>query len=216
MISFEKETTLRSLNGGSSQVYLIMMKPHLFIDFDGTLCHDKFWRSSPTQFQELIQSFLFQENTDLINKWMRGYYTSEQINQLVADKISVDRNWLWNIFVDDCKTMRVSSDTLEMISLLRNKFSVVLITGNMDCFDRFTVPSLKLDKYFDLIVNSYNERMLKDENNGLTFSKLAGNTIKSSILIDDSEKVCKMFTSLGGTALQVTPAKNIDYYLKTI
>ena len=145
-----------------------MMKPHLFIDFDGTLCHDKFWRSSPTQFQELIQSFLFQENTDLINKWMRGYYTSEQINQLVADKISVDRNWLWNIFVDDCKTMRVSSDTLEMISLLRNKFSVVLITGNMDCFDRFTVPSLKLDKYFDLIVNSYNERMLKDENTELS------------------------------------------------
>lgn len=192
------------------------MKKYLFIDFDGTLCHDRFWRSLPSELYKKVQNFLFCENKHIAYQWMRGYYTSEQINQLVADGVGIDRDLLWNLFVDDCKTMKVSQSTLKKIDGLRGRFSVILVTGNMDCFDRFTVPSLKLNEYFDNIINSYNEGILKDENNGLTFTQLAGDAIHNSFLIDDSEGVCKAFSRLGGRALQVTKVKNIDYLLKTI
>lgn len=38
------------------------MKPILFIDFDGTLCHDRFWRNIDASGFEKIQNFLFGEN----------------------------------------------------------------------------------------------------------------------------------------------------------
>lgn len=194
-------------------------KPALFIDFDGTLCHDRFWRSLPHEPYEKIQTLLFGDDRQMINDWMFGGYTSEQVNELVSREINFPYQELWDVFVEDCKTMNVSTQTLEKIGKLKSEFQTVLITGNMDCFDRFTVPSLHLNKYFDKIANSYTEKRFKSDQNGASFTKVLnemGAGVGKSIVIDDSPKTCEVFTGLGGIAYLIGSDKDVDYYLDRI
>jgi FMN phosphatase YigB (HAD superfamily) len=112
--------------------------------------------------------------------------------------------------------MQVSKRTLERLSWLRSRYIVILLTGNMDSFSRFTVPTLGLEKYFDYISNSYHEGRLKTDNNGEIFRMFTdrfGVALRECILIDDSLGACRMFEALGGVAYLVTAEKNIDYYL---
>ena len=43
-----------------------MKKQNIFIDFDGTICFDYFWRSAPKEINATIVKFLFQDNVHLI------------------------------------------------------------------------------------------------------------------------------------------------------
>jgi len=188
----------------------------LFVDFDGTICHDRFWRSLPKEENALVQNELFIKSEELVADWMRGNYTSEEINVFVSNETNLSYNQIWNVFVDDCKNMYVDPEILEFVKKLREKFHLVLITGNMDCFDRFTVPTLRLEEYFDVVVNSYTEGCLKTDKNGETFTKYLKGSIEDSLLIEDSLTSCTTFTDLGGTALQVTPTNKTLTYLRDI
>ena len=195
------------------------MKPILFVDFYRTLNHEIYWRSLPSNLQKKVEEFLFANNKAVINDWMRGEYTSEEINKLLAKKLNVPFDYLWEIFVKDCKTMLVSEETLKKIARLRDKFIVVLITGNMDSFNAYTIPALKLEKYFDYISNSFDEKKHKNDEEGILFreySKKFNSPLSKSFLIDDSDSVCKIFTALGGTAYKVDEEKDADYYLDAL
>lgn len=184
----------------------------LFIDFDGTICHDKFWRSLTKKDYAKVQNLLFSGGNQIASDWMRGAYSSEEINQLVAKETGVEYDYLWNVFVRDCQTMQVEPEVLKSISNLRGRFHVVLITGNMDCFSRFTVPSLRLNKYFDAIVNSFDEKCLKSENDGHSFRKHVRGEISDAVLIEDSENNCKTFENIGGTAYRInSPSDTLKY-----
>src|SRR3989344_5366772 len=100
------------------------MKPILFIDFDGTLCHDRFWRSIDVSSFEKIQNFLFGENKSMVNEWMRGAYSSEYINQLISKKLNIPFEEVWNIFVTDCESMNIPSDVLNRIQNLRKSYYI--------------------------------------------------------------------------------------------
>jgi len=119
------------------------MKPILFIDFDGTLCHDRFWRNIDADSFEQIQNFLFSENKLVIQDWMKGVYSSEDINRLISKELNIPFEKIWKVFVEDCKNMTISSNTLNRIEKFRKDYTTVLITDNMDCFTRFTVPNNK-------------------------------------------------------------------------
>lgn len=195
------------------------MRPLLFIDFDGTLCHDKFWRSLDADTANKIENFLFREDTTLVNEWMRGKYTSEQINQMMADKFGFEYEKLWGVFVKDCETMSISQDVLNKIRGLRAKYTVVLATSNMDCFERFTVPALKLHDYFDGVESTHTSGFLKDDPSGKFFTALAekyGLSLKGAMLIDNSMRTCRLFETLGGSAKLVTTDNNLLYWLEQI
>lgn len=150
---------------------------------------------------------------------MRGTYTAEEINKFLAEKTGIPFEELWELFVQDCKTMQVSQEILDKLSTLRNKYTVILVTGNMDSFTRFTVPVLGLEKYFDHINNSFFERKFKDDNGGEVFTKYAealNISLKNSILLDDSAKACKTFENLGGTAYLITPELSVNHFLERI
>ena len=141
---------------------------------------------------------------------------AEDINKMIAREINMPYDQLWNIFVRDCCTMRVSYETLAKLSQLRSKYTCILMTVNMDSFSRFTVPALNLDKYFDIISNSYYEGKGKTDRNGEIFTEYAqrsGVSLRDCILIDDGEDACTIFEDLGGTAFLVTVSQDIDYYL---
>lgn len=188
----------------------------LFVDFDGTICHDHFWRSLPANENKQIQDFLFNGNNTYVVDWMKGVYTSQEINKLAAKETGLAYEFLWQTFVVDCKNMYVQKEILEILLILRNKYYIVLITGNMDCFSRFTVPSLKLKDYFNVIVNSCDEKQLKTDNNGYSFTKYCKGNIIDSVLIEDSEKSCEIFKSLGGKAYKVNHKNDTLRYLNDL
>ena len=194
-----------------------MIKPILFIDFDGTICHDKYWRSlSPAMFQK-VQQIVFGDDRAMLNDWMKGKYTAEEVNTYLANELHIPFEELWNIFVEDCKTMQVSKEVLQKLDSLRSVYTVILITGNMDSFSRFTVPALQLDSYVDHINNSFFEGKFKSEDGGSLFMKYVdalGAPMHESVLIDDSAKICALFNQLGGKAYQVTADQDIMYHLE--
>jgi FMN phosphatase YigB (HAD superfamily) len=193
-----------------------MNKPILFVDFDGTICFDRYWRSLQPEKFEMIQKLIFGEDKTLLNNWMRGVYTAEEINKIVSENIGVPYEELWDLFVKDCETMQVSKDVLEKLNGLRSKYIVILVTGNMDSFSRFTVPALELDKYFDHINNSFFDGKLKTDNKGQVFieyAKAFGVALNECIFLDNSPKACEVFDKLGGKAFLITPERNIGYYL---
>jgi len=195
------------------------MKPLLFVDFDGTLCFDKFWRSIDEEHFKKIQSIIFKKDSVLLNSWMRGRHRSEIINLLLAEDLGIPYETLWEWFVHDCKTMAVSLSALEKVRALRTKFRSILITDNMDCFSRFTVPSLALDKHFDHVVNSADSGRFKLDNEGEVFWDLvqeAHVSMDDCVLIDNSKATCQQFLELGGTACFVDEKKTAEYWLNRL
>ncbi len=179
----------------------------LFVDFDGTLSDDKFWRSLPEKQYQAIQKLFFKDNTQMVGDWMRGRYTAEEINQYASETLNIPYQELWDLFVDDCRTIRVSEVVLDTIKALRQKYTVGLVTGNMDSFRRFTIPALSLDDYFDFISSSYDERKHKTDNEGELFVEYAKRLdvdISDCILIDDNDRCCELFSDHGGRAIQVS------------
>lgn len=177
----------------------------VFIDFDGTICMDRYWRSLPAEQHSALQSLLFGEDPKLANDWMRGNYTAEDVNQYAAEKLGIPYDELWQCFVSDCKTMYVSPELLAQLAVVRKTHVLVLMTGNMDSFHRFTVPALELENHFDYISNSYYERKHKTDINGELFTDWSSKLqipLSKIHLIDDSATCCTFFDALGGTAHQ--------------
>ena len=194
-------------------------KPILFCDFDGVLCHDRFWRTLKASDQEQIQKLLFSADKRLVEAWMRGQHSAEEISKIVSEKIDVPFEVVWSSFVDECKTMEVSARALDCLSQLRDRYVLVLITGNMDSFGRFTVPALRLDEYFDAISSSFDEGQFKTDNGGDLFLRYAqqfGVSIRDCLVLDDSAHVCGVFESLGGAAFRVTPEQDVLVHLKNL
>jgi FMN phosphatase YigB (HAD superfamily) len=147
---------------------------------------------------------------------MRGKYSSEEINQYISDRLELPFEKIWDIFVQDCNSMKIPEVTLQWVHDFRNRYTTILATDNMDCFSRFTAPANKLDRYFDVISNSFDHGMFKEDNGGELFKYLAeehGAKIDGCILIDDSKKVCDIFSGIGGRACFVTNKTPLDYWL---
>lgn len=194
-------------------------KPILFVDFDGTICHDRFWRSLAPEMDAKIQALLFGQDTARVRDWMLGKYSAEEINQFVADDINMPFETLWPLFVKECETMHVDQSVLERLSALRSAFTLILITGNMDSFSRFTVPALKLARYFDHISNSYDEGRHKTDHAGQIFADYARKyqaDISTSVLIDDSKNACEIFALLGGKSCHITAGRDINHFLSAL
>lgn len=186
------------------------MKQLLFVDFDGVLSHTYFWHSLKNlnhplhDYADCIDDFLFKQNRELINEWMVGKHTSEDINQFIAENLNIPYSQLFDVFKKDCANMKISKNILKKLAELKQKYYLILATGNMDSFDRFTLPAEKeLSQVFDEIHNSFNFGLLKTSNGGEYFKNVVINkkvAFDHCYLIDDSQKTCNLFESLGGKA----------------
>lgn len=197
-----------------------MNKQNIFIDFDGTICFDYFWRSAPQEVNKIITKFLFQDNTTLIENWMRGNLSSKNIVTLIAENTGLDYDLIYDILVKDCQNMYISPELLQAISDLGKNNTTILITDNMDCFNHFTKPALRLEKYFSYVFNSYDFGILKDDTtSGGLFKKVCDIykfDITKSVLVDNSEENCTIFTKLGGRAFLVKNSDDTLSILQTI
>lgn len=189
----------------------------VFIDFHGTLCHDLFWRSLPGEHQARIQSFLARDGHAMLTPWMRGELSAEAVNHKVAEATGMPFQSVWASFVRECETMHIQATALKAIDRLRQDAVVLLVTDNMDCFSRFTVPALGLDRHFDGISNSSETGILKADGNGAIFRQLAehwGMHEDACTLLDDSADACANVTAMGGRAIRIERRGDLDLALQ--
>jgi len=180
----------------------------LFVDFNGVISQNNFWHTLANpehelhQFHERIETFLFRENTQILKDWMLGNYTSEQIHNILEEKIGVPFEKLYPIFVEETSYIDISNNILDEVKQLRSQYITILITDNMDSFDRFTVKfNSVLTDSFDEIHNSYNMKQFKASLGGKYFKETIariGAVTPNCLLIDDSLNNCALFEKIGG------------------
>lgn len=193
------------------------MKNTVFVDFDGTICFNRFWEHLPAAEYQAIQAVLFNpDNGELIREWMRGKHSMEDICVMVSRDTGLSFKYLLKEFTTSACAFSVSETVLELIQQLRDQFHVVLITGNMDSFHRYTALALKLESYFDVIANSWEVGLLKTDDHGSIFRKFVRGAIEDSYLIEDSAASCETFCQLGGTALQVTHETSAEDHIRLL
>lgn len=206
-----------------------MVKPKIvFIDWHNTLCNYKFFwhleksdNKSQNELFKITTDSLFVKNTSLclIPDWLRGKYTSEQIFKDLSKNISVDFDIIFNEFVKSYKDMELISPNIpNLIKKLKRKgIKFYLATDNMDSFERWVVPELKLDKLFDGILNSYNLKALKmdvdEDGNSLFFKdilKKNGVIPSETILFDDSEDKDERLAKYGINYIRINEDNNLE------
>lgn len=201
-----------------------MDKKVIFIDWYGTLSDSKFWDHLDSPSFELIGNSLFGNLKHLINPWMRGEYTAEDVIHQVSLASNLDQKYLLREFIYSCTNMVVPRSALQLIKELRQKGTRVFIaTDNMDSFSRWTTPSLSLNIHFDGILNSSDIKSLKrdfgESGCSLFFHKfLTENHLQPSdcILIDDNEDVDDQIKKYGIKYLKIDKSANLSLTLQKL
>jgi FMN phosphatase YigB (HAD superfamily) len=182
----------------------IASKPLIFIDFHGTLSTGTFWNTLPAEPLATIQQEIF-ENEVFLRDWMRGGLNCHDACRYAAHLTGLSEEYLQFELFRSCTKFSVDPSILDLIVELRSSFRTVLITANMDCF-KIVIKNLNLYSVFDEIINSADYGLLKEDNHGLLFEKVANgfaSSLQEAILIDDSASVCDIFSGLGGRSVQV-------------
>ena len=203
-----------------------MAKNILFLDFNGVLSQKTFWfslsrPSHPShRFFAPLQTYLFGENIDIVKKWMKGGYTSEQVVKMVADAIDAPYAQLLRQFITDAVNLDVSVSILKNILILKKEYIIVLMTDNMDSFSRFTLPAhAQISETFDEIFVSCEQKVFKTEENCAAFESIIakyGAVKENCILLDDSVRNCAAFEVFGGQAVIVKGVAQTNKQLKKI
>jgi FMN phosphatase YigB (HAD superfamily) len=175
----------------------------VFIDWYQTLSISTFWSHLTDSHHknhalyEPLRRALFEEQNQVFEGWLVGNINSERVMEILAQHTGIPYELIWDEFVVGFQHQSlVSEDIYDFIRDLRmSGVKVAIATDNMDCFNRWCVPALKLDEHFDDILNSFNIGHLKKEIAGkrsLFFDAyLERNNIGpgESILFDDSPNV---------------------------
>jgi len=194
----------------------------LFLDWYGTLSSELFWpkiKNDDPKLSKRIEDILFNYPSELIRQWMLGIITAETICDVIAKNDSSTSTMLFDALIESCAGMCVDSNIIETIQKLRDDHHIVLVTDNMDCFSRFTVPQTGIAEWTDAILNSADLKRFKTDEQGKTFFDAARDLhipFHQTICIDDSSVTCDVVRSLGGTAMQTTGVEKTLEILKGI
>jgi len=200
----------------------------IFIDWNKTLSDSFFWwhlqnvMHPHNKHLEAIEKSMFQKNRHLINPWMRGEYTLEDIVKILSDDSGVSQDIILNELVESCRQMQyVSEEIPELINKIRNKgIKMVIATDNMDTFERFTVPSMRLKDIFDDFLISHSLRVLKGDvqENSIPFfdGYLNKNnlTYMETVLLDDCADYTGVYDRLGLQIIQIISPEKLVNVLK--
>ena len=199
----------------------------IFIDWNKTLSNSFFWHHLSNELHpnhkhhNTIEEGLFKHNKDLINPWMRGKITSDDVAGKISKVSGVDKEIILDELYKSAETMEfVSPEIPELLKKIRAQgIKIVIATDNMDTFRRYTIKGMKLDELFDDYLISYELKALKGdvEEGKLKFfhKHMKDNKLeyKDVILFDDSIDKTGLWNKLSFKAVEITSS---DVLLKTL
>ena len=206
------------------------MQNAIFLDWYNTLSENTFWEhwledeTRRSHYQQ-IQRFLFNDNGRLVNDWMRGLHSSEDIAEYVAKNVGLTTEEALNdLKLSSRQQTLVEPEILVLVGRAKKLgYTVGIATDNMDSFSRWTVPSLKLDRHFDVILNSANLGALKSDrqsDGSLKFFKefMYQNALdpEDVVLIDDSLHLEPILLEEGIDFRRVTKTQSAADHLEKI
>ncbi len=198
----------------------------LFIDWYKTLSSSHFFVSNNIEksITNILQKALFEDHSSLLEPWMRGELNYKDIVDKISSSSTLSIDIVLKAFKDSCSAMELDSPLfIELIQLVRAKgIKVVIATDNMDVFTKFTVPSLKLNRYFDHIISSHQVGYVKDD---IVYGKimffeeyLIKNSFKYSeaMIFDDSITTEDSYKTLEMKFLKINTPSDVINGLKDI
>lgn len=200
----------------------------IFIDWNKTLSNSLFWEHlqdinhQNNKYLEKIEKSMFQNNRHLINPWMRGEHTSEDVAKILSEDSGVDQEIILKELAESCKQMKYVADEIpELINKIKAKgIKAVIATDNMDTFERFTIPAMKLEELFDDFLISHSLRLLKgdlQENSIPFFDEYLNKhnlTYRDTVLLDDCIDETGTYDKLGLKIIQITSPEKLINVLK--
>ena len=161
----------------------------LFVDFYGILSNTRFW-------------FSLQNPEHKHHRYLADILKYTIVIILLFNIFVYEFDELFDFFVKDCEQIELSQNILDKLQTLSDDYLRIMVTDNMDSFDRFILPANKiLQSSFHGINNSFYVKKLKSDKNGEWFLDIANKydiRIEDCILIDDSLQNCETFQKLGG------------------
>src|SRR5262245_33574264 len=107
----------------------------IFIDWHGTLSISLFWGHRPDLAPPSTSLFSPDgQHRGMVEPWMRGALTSEEVVRLVAQDAAVAHEVALSELIASCRAMvLVAADILDLVASLREQGTkVVIATDNMD------------------------------------------------------------------------------------
>lgn len=194
----------------------------VFIDWDGTLCHARFWqqlRGTDTKTHEKIQQLLFTKDNPIFREWMLGQRTSESVCAWLAPQLGIPEPMLWDGLLESLSFKKLPDGFTNALEDIKKRAYVVLVTDNADIFVRFVAKNLRLDEVFDHVLNSSDTMRMKRDEDGRTFVDFAKEKdipMSKTYFIDDSEVNCTVFESTGGRAYRTSGIEQTFAHLQKI
>lgn len=176
----------------------------VFIDFDGTLCFDRYFEPLGMSSLHAINHLVFSDNSQRwADPWMKGDISSQDVALYLSQHLPNSKEEILAALRLGCVNMRLNPSVLDF-SLQQRKAGcrTALVTANMDVFTEIVVPYHGLDTQFDLVLNTADHCTL---DKSFLWRKALGTfgpefSFAKSVLIDDSPKMISLFNSLGGHA----------------
>ncbi len=192
----------------------------IIFDFGFTLSSDLYFKVPPPEcphLQELVQQHIF-SNDDLVNDWMRATVTLEGIAKELAPVVGMNVARIVEFAELGCRDL-VFNEAVLNFALAQRKLGrkTAIVTGNMDVFTKVVVPCHKLDRKFDVIINSFDYREIDKTVLWAKAFDLLGNGIgySQSLLIEDGERNVRKFREHGGYAYQYGNDEDFLRWLKS-
>lgn len=196
-------------------VFLPFWRSAVFVDWHGVLCRDVFWFSilndSSHPYHGRLRKAteqLFQNSPGLVQAWMRGQISSEDIIRSLG--VRLDRrcrpDFLRRRLTDDCRRMTAHPQLLRELQVVRRDSFVVLATDNMDCFVERLRVGKDLESVIDVVLCSAQLGLLKTDGVDKFFGPwLEAHRLDftNALLLDDNADICAAFVSAGGKAIVV-------------
>lgn len=111
-------------------------------------------------------------NKPLVQKWMKGQISSVEVNRLIAKNANIDLEILSSLYHDSVSKIKLDSRIEKLVRALKSAGQKVeIVTDNMEVFTQIIVPEHGLNKLFEVIINSANYGLLKQEVKGKLFDK---------------------------------------------
>ncbi len=190
-------------------------------DFGFTFSSDPYFKVAPVntpQWHEIIQKHVFGDPGVTI-PWMKGEISSQDVAGIIARFIPLDVATILSTMEEGCRELAFNPAVwLFSLQMKLTGRKIALVTDNMDVFTKVIVPVHKLDRIFDVIVNSADFHEIdKTVLWPIAFERLDdGIGYSNSLLIEDGETEPAKFRQLGGHAYQYTNDKTLSRWAKSI